>query len=405
MSQQTTDSRLAKRVSRIALSMTVRIAQRARELQAQGQRIINMGAGELDFDTPESIQIGAIKAILSGQTRYTHVGGTADLIGAIRGKFQRDNGLDYLPNQIIAGTGAKQILFNAFLATLDEGDEVIIPAPYWVSYPDMVKLAGGHPIHVTAGPEDDYKITPDLLRSALNPRTKWLLINSPNNPTGAVYSATELAALAAVLLDYPQVMVLSDDIYEPLTYGTPFSSFASAAPELKDRTLTLNGVSKSYAMTGWRLGYAGGPVWLIKAMEKIQAQSTSNPSTISQAAAVTALNGDQSFIAEWRDILLSRRNRACEILAASPLLALKKPQGAFYLFVNCTAAIGKAGSQGRAIANDIDIAQFLIEHASVAVVPGSAFGMAGHIRLAFSIADNDVESACQAIVSAMETLK
>ena len=405
MSQQTTDSRLAKRVSRIALSMTVRIAQRARELQAEGRRIINMGAGELDFDTPESIQIGAIKAVLSGQTRYTHVGGTADLIEAIRGKFRRDNGLDYLPSQIIAGTGAKQILFNAFLATLDEGDEVIIPAPYWVSYPDMVKLADGCPVHVITEPANDYKITPDLLRKALSPQTKWLLINSPNNPTGAVYSATELAALAAVLLDYPQVMVLSDDIYEPLTYGIPFTSFASAAPELKDRTLTLNGVSKSYAMTGWRLGYAGGPVWLIKAMEKIQAQSTSNPSAISQAAAVTALNGDQSFISGWCDILLSRRDKACEILAASPLLTCQKPQGAFYLFVNCAAAIGKTDSQNKVIEHDIDIAQFLIECASVAVVPGSAFGMAGHVRLAFSIADEDVESACHAIVDAMETLK
>lgn len=404
MSQQTTDSRLAKRVSRIGLSMTVRIAQRARELQAEGQRIINMGAGELDFDTPEHIQVGAIKAVLSGKTRYTHVGGTADLIDAVRGKFQRDNGLDYLANQIIAGTGAKQILFNAFLATLDEGDEVIIPAPYWVSYPDMVKLADGCPVPVAAGPEQDYKITPDLLRSALSPRTKWLLINSPNNPTGAVYSAAELAALAAVLVDYPQVLVLSDDIYEPLTYGTPFTSFASAAPELKDRTLTLNGVSKSYAMTGWRLGYAGGPAWLIKAMEKIQAQSTSNPSAISQAAAVTALNGEQSFIAGWCDILRSRRNRACEILAASPLLAFQKPQGAFYLFVNCAAAIGKTDGQGNTIANDIDIAQFLIEHAGVAVVPGSAFGMADHIRLAFSLADNEVEQACQAIVAAMEKL-
>lgn len=405
MSQLNTDSRLAKRVSRIGLSMTVRIAQRARELQAQGRKIINMGAGELDFDTPVNIQVGAIKAILAGQTRYTNVGGTAALAEAVKGKFQRENNLDYQLSQIIAGTGAKQLLFNALQATVDEKDEVIIPAPYWVSYPDMVKLADGTPVIVKTTADDGFKITPALLRSALTPQSKWLLLNSPGNPTGAVYSRQELSALAEVLQDYPRVLVLSDDIYEPLTYGVPFTSFADAAPELKERVLTLNGVSKSYAMTGWRLGYAAGPEWLIRAMEKIQAQSTSNPSSISQAAAVAALNGDQSFLDGWRDTLLIRRNEACAILATSSVLKFRKPEGAFYLFVDCSAAIGRSDGVSQPLADDLEVAQFLIEHAGVAVVPGSAFGMEGHLRLAFSIASDDVIAACKAIVLAMETLK
>lgn len=405
MSQQNIDSRLAKRVSRIGLSMTVKIAQRARELQAQGKKIINMGAGELDFDTPEYIKLGAIKGILEGQTRYTNVGGTTVLTQAIQQKFQRENQLSYELSEIVAGTGAKQLLFNALQATVDESDEVIIPAPYWVSYPDMVRLADGTPVTVTTTVDSGYKITPDQLRAALTAQTKWLLINSPGNPTGAIYSREELQALADVLKDYPRVLVLSDDIYEPLTYDVPFISFATAAPELKDRTLTLNGVSKGYAMTGWRLGYAAGPEWLIKAMEKIQAQSTSNPSSVSQAAAATALMGDSSFLTGWRDILVKRRNEACEILAASSLLHLEKPQGAFYLFVDCQPALGKTLADGSVLADDLDIARFLIEHASVAVVPGSAFGMSGHFRLAFSIASEDVTAACKAIVAAMETLK
>lgn len=405
MSQQNSDSRLAKRVSSISLSMTVKIAQRARELQAQGKKIINMGAGELDFETPEYIKLGAIKGIIEGVTRYTNVGGTPDLIRAIQGKFTRENNLSYGLNQIIAGTGAKQLIFNAFQATIDEMDEVIIPAPYWVSYPDMVRLAGGVPVTVTTTRESGYKITAQQLRTALTPRTKWLVINSPGNPTGAIYSGEELQALAEVLADYPRVLILSDDIYEPLSYDAPFLSFASAVPEMKDCTLTLNGVSKGYAMTGWRLGYCAGPEWLIKAMERIQAQSTSNPSSVSQVAATTALTGDSSFLNGWRDILVGRRDQACDILATSPLLSVLKPQGAFYLFVDCRAALNKTTPDGSSLTDDLSISRYLIEQAGVAVVPGSAFGMPGHLRLAFSIASDDVTAACRAIVEAMEKLQ
>lgn len=399
------DSRLANRVSRIGLSMTVKIAQRARELQAQGQQIINMGAGELDFDTPEYIKLGAIKGILDGQTRYTNTGGTPALINAVQKKFQRENNLNYKLNEIIAGTGAKQLIFNALQATVNENDEVIIPAPYWVSYPDMVKLADGTPVIVTTSADSGYKITPAQLRETLTPQTKWLFINSPGNPTGAIYSRDELLALADVLKDYPRVLVLSDDIYEPLTYDVTFTSFATAVPDMIDSTLTLNGVSKGYAMTGWRIGYAAGPEWLIKAMEKIQAQSTSNPSSISQAAAATALAGDPSFLEGWRETLKSRRDQAYDILATSSLLALIKPCGAFYLFVDCQRAVGKRDAEGKILSDDLDIAQFLLEQAGVAVVPGSAFGQPGHIRLAFSIATSDVTHACKAIVAAMGTLK
>lgn len=405
MSQNNTDSRLAKRVSRTELSMTVQIAQRARELQASGKKIINMGAGELDFETPEYIKLGAIKGIIEGQTRYTNVRGTSDLTEAICQKFLDDNHLIYSAAEVITGTGAKQLLFNAFQATLNDGDEVIIPAPYWVSYPEMVRLADGVPVIITTAAEQGYKITPSQLLNSLTPKTKWLLINSPGNPSGAIYTRQELLALAAVLKDYPQVLVLSDDIYEAITFDASFISFATANPGFKERTLTLNGVSKGYAMTGWRLGYAGGPEWLIQAMEKIQAQSTSNASSISQAAATVALTGNHSFLTAWRDILKTRRDHALDILNVSPYLKAEKPQGAFYLFVDCRSIFGKSPEGGSPLFSDQDIAGFLIEFAGVAVVPGSAFGMPGHFRLAFSINSEDLMTACRAIVASVERLK
>ncbi len=405
MSQLDDVQQLARRVSRITMSMTVKISQRARELQGEGKKIINMGAGELDFDTPEYIQLGAIKGILEGHTRYTNVGGSAALISAVQNKFLTENCLTYTKEQITTGTGAKQLLFNALMATLNEGDEAIIPAPYWVSYPDMVKLADGTPVIVETSANSHYKITPEMLRKALTAQTKWLIINSPGNPTGAIYSVAELRALAQVLADFPQVLVLSDDIYEPLTYDTSFVSFAQAVPELFARTLTLNGVSKGYAMTGWRIGYAAGPVWLINAMEKLQAQSTSNPSSISQIAALTALRGDQSFLDGWREVLVERRDQACAILSTSELLRLQKPEGAFYIFVDCKAALGKQTPENVTLGDDLDIAQYLIEYAGVAVVPGSAFGAPGHFRIAFSIASEDVTTACEAIVAQMELLR
>lgn len=406
MSQEQTDRRLSKRVAHIGLSMTVSVAQKARQLQEQGIRVINMGAGELDFETPDFIKYGAIQGIIRGETRYTYIGGMPALKETIKEKFQNDNSLTYTTQQIITGTGAKHLLFNAFQATLDKGDEVIIPAPYWVSYPDMVRLAEGTPVFIKTSAQNEYKMTADQLRHALTPNTKWVLLNSPGNPTGAIYSREELRALGEILCDYPNVLILSDDIYETLTYDVPSVTFADAVPELKDHTLTLNGVSKGYAMTGWRLGYAGGPEWLIKAMEKLQAQSTSNPSSISQVAALTALTGNTAFLSGWRKILAERREYAFSILKTSPLLTVHYPQGAFYMFVDCQRALGKCLTDQHVTVNDdIELASFLIEHARVAVVPGSAFGYPGHFRLAFSIASEDVITACQAIVTALEKLK
>lgn len=387
-------------------SATGVMSEAARQLASEGKPIISLSEGELDFDTPAHIQVAAIQAMTAGQTRYTSVAGTPQLRAAIARKLARDNGLHYDDAQIIAGTGAKQMLFNALLATLDPGDEAIVTAPYWVSYSDMVLIAGGTPVMVTPAPSDDFKLTPATLRGALTPRTRWLLLNSPCNPSGALYSADELQALAQVLRDYPNVLVLADDIYEEIVFEGEFVSFAQAVPEMFNRTLTVNGVSKAYAMTGWRLGYAAGPTWLIKAMALLQSQSTSNPCSISQAGAVAALDGPQHFLDGWRDRLRARRDMAVAILAdAAPVLTVRRPPAAFYLYADCSAAIGMRTPEGARIDTDTDFAMYLLHTGHVAVVPGSAFGLAPYVRLAYALSDNRLRTACERIVTACAALE
>nr|WP_261378719.1 pyridoxal phosphate-dependent aminotransferase [Cupriavidus gilardii] len=382
------------------------MSEAARRLAGEGKPVISLSEGELDFDTPAHIQLAAIRAMNAGQTRYTSVAGTPQLRAAIARKLARDNGLHYDDAQIIAGTGAKQMLFNALLATLDAGDEAIVTAPYWVSYSDMVLIAGGTPVMITPAPSDDFKLTPATLRRALTPRTRWLLLNSPCNPSGALYSADELRALAQVLRDYPNVLVLADDIYEEIVFEGEFVSFAQAAPEMFDRTLTVNGVSKAYAMTGWRLGYAAGPAWLVKAMALLQSQSTSNPSSISQAGAVAALDGPQDFLDGWRDRLRARRDMAVSILAdAAPVLTVRRPPAAFYLYADCGAAIGMRTPEGARIDSDTDFAMYLLHAAHVAVVPGSAFGLAPYVRLAYALSDDRLRTACERLVAACAALE
>ncbi|MEW6340795.1 MAG: pyridoxal phosphate-dependent aminotransferase [Paraburkholderia sp.] len=398
-------NRLSGRLAAMRPSATGAMSQAARALAAQGRPVISLSEGELDFDTPAHIQHAAIRAIVQGETRYTDVGGTPALKAAIAAKFRRDNGLAYEPREIIAATGAKQIIFNAFLATLDPGDEVIVPAPYWVSYPEMIRMAGGTPVMIATRPQDGFKLQPDELSCALTSKTRWLLLNSPGNPSGALYSGDELRALAQVLRDHPDVLVLSDDIYEEIVFDGTFCSFAQAAPDMSGRTLTLNGVSKSYAMTGWRLGYAGGPHWLISALAMLQSQSTSNPNSISQAAALQALQGPREFLDEWRGRLRVRRDLALEILgSAKPWLKAGAPPAAFYLFAHCGGAIGRRTPQGAVIATDIDLAQYLLYEADVAVVPGSAFGMAPYLRLAYALSDARLSEACERIVAALRRL-
>lgn len=398
------ERQLSSRLAMLKPSVTLVISQLARRLAAEGRDIINMSSGELDFDTPVHIQDGAMVAMRSGQTRYTDVGGTPALKAAIIEKFKRDNQLDYSPRQIIASTGAKQIIFNAFLATLDVGDEVILNAPYWVSYPEMIRLTGAEPVAIVPAADEGFKLTPATLAAVLTAKTRWLLLNSPGNPSGALYSAAELCALAEVLKDYPRVLVMSDDIYEHIVYEGKFASFASAVPQMADRTLTINGVSKTYAMTGWRLGFAAGPEWLISALAILQSQSTSCPNAIAQAAAIAALTGPQDLLAEWCARLRTRRDSALAILRQCPALQVDTPPAAFYLFVGCEKLLGKRTTAGKILNSDLDVAEYFLQHAGVAVVPGSAFGMAPYFRLAYSIADDDVNRACQLMVNACEAL-
>lgn len=387
-------------------SATGAMSEAARRLAAEGRPVISLSEGELDFDTPAHIQLAAIQAMTAGETRYTSVAGTPQLKAAIARKLARDNALHYDDAEIIAGTGAKQMLFNALLATLDAGDEVIVTAPYWVSYSDMVRIAGGTPVVVTPGVSDDFKLTPVTLRNALTARTRWLVLNSPCNPSGALYSADELRALADVLQDYPDVLVMSDDIYEEIVFEGKFVSFAQVAPHMRDRTLTINGVSKAYAMTGWRLGYAAGPAWLIKAMALLQSQSTSNPCAISQAGAVAALDGPQDFLDGWRARLRTRRDLALSILAdAAPVLSLRRPPAAFYLYADCSTAIGMRTPDGARIESDTNFAMYLLHAANVAVVPGSAFGLAPYVRLAYALSDDRLRTACERIVTACAALE
>lgn len=401
-----TRSIVAERLSRIKPSPTLAVTSKAQELKAQGRDIISLGAGEPDFDTPDHIKQAAITAIEQGQTKYTAVGGTAELKKAIQAKFKRDNGLEYGPDQIIAGTGGKQVLYNALMASLNPGDEVIFAAPYWVSYPDMTLLAEGTPVPVETREENGFKMTPQELENAITDKTKWVLLNSPNNPSGAAFSRAEMEALCAVLRAHPHVWIMSDDIYEHLCYDNfTFTSPAQIAPELYDRTLTVNGVSKAYSMTGWRLGFAGGPAELIKAMQKVQSQSTSNPCSISQAAAVEALNGDHSFLQEWRAAFKQRRDIVAQRLNQCPGLSCRVPEGAFYLYVSCAGNIGKTTPSGKLIKTDEDFVTYLLEDQGVACVHGAAFGLSPYFRISYATDLESLETACARIAEACAALK
>lgn len=390
---------LAASLARIKPSPTIAVSNLARELQAQGRDVIGLGAGEPDFDTPDHIKEAAIAAIRQGQTKYTAVDGTPELKRAIAAKFSRENGIDYRPDEITVGTGGKQVLYNALMATLDPGDEVVIPAPYWVSYPDMVLLAGGTPQYVACPEQTGFKLRPEDLEAAIGPKTKWLILNSPNNPTGAAYSESELRALIEVLLRHEHVRVLTDDMYEHLVYdGFRFTTPVQLEPSLKPRTLTVNGVSKAYAMTGWRIGYAGGPKELIKAIGIIQSQSTSNPCSISQAAATAALNGDLGFLAERNAVYKQRRDLVVEMLNQAPGLRCHRPEGAFYVYPSCAGVIGRRTRDGATLATSEDFARLLLEQEGVAVVHGSAFGLDPYFRISYATSTELLEEACRRII-------
>jgi aspartate aminotransferase len=396
---------IASRIGRIKPSPTIAAGQKARELRAAGRDIISLDAGEPDFDTPDSIKEAAIAAIRAGQTKYTTVDGTPALKDAIVAKFKRENGLDYSPAQITVGAGGKHVLFNALMATLNPGDEVIVPAPYWVSYPDMTLLAEGVPVFVGCPAEKGFKLQPEDLERAITPRTKWLVLNSPSNPTGAAYTRAELEALAEVLLRHSHVYVLNDDMYEHLVYdGFEFTTIAAVAPALFDRTLTVNGVSKAYAMTGWRIGYAGGPVELIRAIAKIQSQSTTNPSSISQAAAVAALNGPQDFIAARAAVFKDRRDLVVSMLNQARGITCHRPEGAFYVFPSCAGTIGRKTPDGQVIASDQDFASYLLESEGVSVVFGAAFGMSPFFRISYATSTALLEESCRRIQRACAAL-
>jgi aspartate aminotransferase len=396
---------LAERLSRIKPSPTIAVTSKARELKAAGRDVIGLGAGEPDFDTPDNIKKAAIAAIERGDTKYTAVDGTPELKQAIAAKFERDNGLTYKPEQITVGTGGKQVLYNALMATLNPGEEVVIPAPFWVSYTDMTLLAEGEPVVVPCSQNAGFKLQPEDLEQAITKKTKWLLLNSPSNPTGAAYSADELKALADVLLKHPHVNVMVDDMYEKLVYdGFEFATIAQVEPKLYERTLTVNGVSKAYCMTGWRIGFAGGPAELIKAMAKIQSQSTTNPSSISQAAAVEALNGPQDFIAEHNEVFKQRRDLVVEKLNQCPGLTCSTPQGAFYVYPSCAGVIGKTTPDGKKLQSDEDFIAYLLEGEGVAAVHGAAFGLSPYFRISYATSTEALEEACTRIKRACEAL-
>ena len=389
---------LSKTLDRVKPSPTIAVSNLAMELAAQGRDIISLGAGEPDFDTPDHIRAAGIAAINAGKTRYTAVDGIPELKAAICAKFKRDNALDYTPAQVSVGTGGKQVLYNAFMATLNPGDEVVIPAPYWVSYPDMVLLAGGTPVFIEATLENAFKITPDQLEAAITPATKWFLFNSPSNPTGAGYSWDELKALTDVLMRHPHVWVLTDDMYEHLAYDDfTFCTPAQVEPALYDRTLTMNGVSKTYAMTGWRIGYAAGPKPLIDAMRKVQSQSTSNPCTISQWAAVEALNGPHDFIAPNNVMFARRRDLVVSALNAIDGVTCPTPEGAFYVYPSIKGLIGKTTPGGTVITDDETFARALLEDTGVAVVFGAAFGLSPNFRISYATSDAALTEACARI--------
>ena len=389
---------LADALSRIKPSATIAVTQMARELKAQGKDVISLSVGEPDFDTPDNIKEAAIAAIRRGETKYTPVSGIPQLREAITRKFKRENGLDYKPEQVIVGTGGKQILFNALMATLNPGDEVIIPAPYWVSYPEMVAICGGTSVFVNATIENGFKLQPEDLEKAITPKTKWFIFNSPSNPSGAAYTHDELKKLTDVLMRHPHVWVLTDDMYEHLTFdGFKFATPAQVEPGLYTRTLTMNGVSKAYAMTGWRIGYAAGPVELIKAMDMIQGQQTSGTNTIAQWAAVEALNGPQDFIEKNKAIFQSRRDLVVSMLNQAKGISCPVPEGAFYVYPSCAGLIGKTAPSGRVINTDQDFVMELLESEGVAVVHGTAFGMGPNFRISYATSEAMLEEACRRI--------
>ena len=396
---------LATTLDRIKPSPTMAVTALARELKAAGEDVIGLGAGEPDFDTPEHIKDAAITALRNGETKYTAVDGTPELKEAVCAKFKRDNELDYRADQINVGVGGKHVMYNAFVATLNPGDEVIIPTPYWVSYPDMVLLAGGEPVPVGTSSDSGFRLAPENLEQAITPKTKWLILNSPSNPSGTAYDRSELKALTEVLVRHPHVWVLSDDIYEKIVYDNfVFTTPAQIEPSLYDRTLTVNGVSKAYAMTGWRIGFAGGPTELIKAMAKVQSQSTSNPTSISQAAAVAALNGDQAFLEPRNAAFKKRRDTVVSMLNQADGITCRTPEGAFYVYPNCTGVIGKKTSGGTRIETDEEFARYLLESVGVAVVFGEAFGLGPHFRISYATSDELLKEACQRIQNACSAL-
>ena len=376
------------------------------ELKRAGVDVIGLGAGEPDFDTPDFVKDAAIQAIRDGKTKYTNVDGTMELKEAIVAKFARDNALTYTTDQITVNVGGKHTLFNAIVATVNPGDEVVIPAPYWVSYPDVVQFAGGTPVFVVAGPEQGYKLSPEVLEAAITPRTKWVILNSPSNPTGAGYTIDELKALGAVLTRHPHVWIFADDMYEHIVYdGFAFATIAEACPDLFDRTLTVNGCSKAYAMTGWRIGYAGGAAWLIKAMAKLQSQSTSNPCSIAQAAAVAALNGPQGFLAERNTVFQGRRDLVVSMLNQINGMDCPRPEGAFYVYPSFAELIGKSTPKGKRIDTDEDMVGYLLDDARVAVVQGAAFGLSPAFRISYATSDTLLQEACERIQSACTALR
>ena len=397
---------IASRLSRIKPSATLAVTAKAAELKAAGRDIIGLGAGEPDFDTPDFIKKAGCDAINGGQTKYTNVDGTPALKDAIIAKFKRENGLTYARDQVIVGTGGKQVLYNAFMATLNPGDEVIIPAPYWVSYPDMVILGEGVPVFVECTIENNFRMTPAQLEKAITPKTKWLILNSPSNPSGAAYTKAEMKALTDVLLKHPQVWIMTDDMYEHLVYdGFEFCTVVEVEPKLYDRTLTVNGVSKAYSMTGWRIGYAGGPKELVKAMASVQGHSTSNPSSISQAAAVGALNGDQSFLKDWVKSFAKRRDLVVSMLNKAEGIQCPTPEGAFYVYPSCAGCIGKVTPDGKTIETDSDFVTYLLEAEGVATVQGVAFGLSPHFRISYATSEKALEEACRRIQKACAALQ
>ncbi|CAN7222035.1 pyridoxal phosphate-dependent aminotransferase [Rhizobium sp. LjRoot254] len=389
---------LADALSRVKPSATIAVSQKARELKAKGRDVISLGAGEPDFDTPDNIKKAAIDAMNRGETKYTAVAGIVELREAIAKKYKRENNLDYTANQVIVGTGGKQILFNAFMATLNPGDEVVIPAPYWVSYPEMVALCGGTPVFVPTTIDNKFKLQPADLDKAITPKTKWFMFNSPSNPSGAAYSRDELKALTDVLMKHPHVWVLTDDMYEHLTFDDfKFATPAEVEPGLYERTLTMNGVSKAYAMTGWRIGYAAGPLQLIKAMDMIQGQQTSGTNSIAQWAALEALEGPQDFIVKNKAVFQGRRDLVVSMLNQAKGIKCPTPEGAFYVYPSCAELIGKTAPSGKVIETDEDFVSELLETEGVAVVHGSAFGLGPNFRISYATSEELLEESCRRI--------